>query len=184
MKKVTFIAILSALTMASCGGSTEVANAEGFENLEKKIKDKFGKDAYYTKLSISNIKSLGNVINATVTEKPESLKMGEWILTSGKWNQTSEVTLEVPQGTKAADFMFQLGDKVNLTKLGDLVKNSLDALKKEKKIDPVLNLASVIFPEDGDIKKAKYRVELKPKTGGTSFSYYYKLDGSFIEMDY
>jgi hypothetical protein len=184
MKKVKFITILYALAMASCGGGTEVANAEGFENLEKKMKDKFGKDAYYTKLSISNIKSLGNVINATVTENPESLKMGEWILTSGKWKQTSEVTLEVPQGTKAADFMFQLGDKVNLTKLGNLVKNSLEALKKEKNIDPVFNLASVIFPKDGDMKKVKYRVELKPKTGGKSFSYYYKIDGSFIEMDY
>lgn len=186
MKKIKFalIAILSALTLASCGGGTVASNAEGFGSLEKELKDKFGEDGYYTNLTISNIESIGNVVTVTATEDPESLKMGEWNLTNGKWEQNSEVTLEVPEGTKAADFMFQLGDKVNLTQLGGLVEKSIDALKKEKSIDPVLSMAFVMFPKNGDISSVKYAVKLEPKTGGTSFTYYYKLDGTFIEMDY
>lgn len=182
--KFTLIAALSVLTLASCGGGTEAANAEGFSNLEKELNDKFGKDAYYTDLTISYIESIGNVITATATEDPESLKMGEWNHTNGEWKQTSEITLEVPEGTKAADFMFQLGDKVNLTQLGGLVEKSMDQLTKDKAIDPVLSMAFVMFPKDGDITTAKYAVRLEPKTGGTSFTYYYQLDGTFIEMDY
>lgn len=182
--KFTLIAVLSALTLASCGGGTEAANAEGFGNLEKELKDKFGEDGYYTDLTISYIESIGNVVTVTATEDPESLKMGEWNLTNGEWKQNSEVTLEVPEGAKAADFMFQLGDQVNLSQLGGLVEKSIEELKKDKSIDPILSLAFVKFPKNGDLSSAKYAVKLEPKTGGTSFTYYYKLDGTFIEMDY
>lgn len=186
MKKIKFtlIAVLSALTLSSCGGGTEAANAEGFGNLEKELKSKFGDDAYYTDLTISYIESIGNVISVTATEDPESLGMGEWNLSNGDWKQTSEVTLEVPEGTEAADFMFQLKDEVSLTVLGDLVEKSIELLTKEKSIEPVLSMAFIMFPDNGDITNAKYAVKLEPKTGGTSFTYYYQLDGTFIEMDY
>jgi hypothetical protein len=185
MKKIAFIAIIAALTMASCGGGTEAANAEGFGKLEQKLKDKFGKDAYYTKISITYIKALGNVINATVTEKPESLKMGEWSQTSGNWEQTSELTLEVPQGTKAADFMFQLGDKVNLIKLGELAEKSKAQLTKEKNItNPKLHIATIQIPGNGDVSKVRYLVMLQPENGGTTFSFFYSLTGEFEKMNY
>ena len=57
------------------------------------------------------------LLGVTVTEAPESLKMGQWNNTQGKWVQNSDISLEVPQGSKVADFMFQLNDKINLSKL-------------------------------------------------------------------
>ena len=182
--KFTALSVITVFALTSCGGGTEASNAEGFGNIQKELKSKFGDDAYYTDLTISHIESIGNVVSVTATEDPESLKMGEWNLTNGDWEQTSEVTLEVPEGSKAADFMFQLNDKINLTQLGGLVEKSIEALTKEKSIDPVLSMAFIMFPENGDISGAKYAVKLEPKTGGTSFTYYYELDGTFIEMDY
>ncbi len=45
-------------------------------------------------------------------------------------------------------------------------------------------MAFVKFPKDGDISKAEYSVSLKPENGGTTFRFYYTLDGELREMDY
>lgn len=188
MKKLKLISIIIALlSLTSCGGSVTntPANAEGFATIEKEMKSKFGEDAYYTDLHISYDATIGNIISTTVTEKPESLTMGQWSYSMGAWNQTSEVTLEVSEGSKASDFMFQLKDQINLKKLGELVEKSIAQLKAEKGLEnPKLNMAFVKFPDNGDLSKAEYSVSLKPENGGTTFSFYYKLDGELIEMDY
>ena len=81
--------------------------------------------------------------------------------------------------------MFQLGDKINLTKLGELVETSKKKLTAEKQIEnPRLSMAFVKIPRSQDISKAQYSVSLEPENGGTSFSFFYKLDGEFIEMNY
>ena len=122
---------------------------------------------------------------STVTDNPESLKMGQWNQTQSTWKQNSEISLEVPQGSKAADFMFQLNEKINLTKLGELVEKSSLQLTAEKNIEnPALHMAFVKFPKNGDISKAEYTVMLKPENGGTTFTFYYKLNGDLIKMDY
>lgn len=111
--------------------------------------------------------------------------MGQWTFSLGNWNQTSEVTLEVPEGTKAADFMFQLGEKISLVKLGELVEKSSEQLKAEKDIEnPRLEMAFVKYPKNGYVSDAQYIVKLQPENGGTSFTFSYKIDGSLIEMDY
>lgn len=171
----------------SCGSGTshQEATAEGFKVIEQELKSKFGDNAFYTDLKILYIKGMGNSISTTVTENPESLKMGEWDLTKNSWTQRSEITLEVPEGTKAADYMFQLNDNINLSQLGALVEVSKSQLASEKNIDnPVLSLAFVKFPKNGDLSKTEYAVRLEPETGGTSFSFYYTLDGELIKMDY
>ena len=175
------------LTLISCGGGTskQPANAEGFTEIEKEIKNKFGKDAYYTKLNIMYDKSIGNIVSVTATESPESLKMGEWSLSQNSWRQSSEITLEVSKGSKATDFMFQLNDKINLTKLGELVEKSKKQLTAEKNIEnPKLNTTHIYFPKNGDMSKAEYYVHLKPENGGTTFRFSYKLNGELIKMDY
>ncbi len=185
--KCTAIVAMIVITLMSCGGSTskQPADAEGFGAIEKEIKSKFGENAYYTDLSITYNKSIGNIISVTVTDNPESLKMEQWILTQDTWTQNSEITLEVPEGSKAADFMFQLNEKINLTKLGELVEKSSKQLTAEKSIEnPTLSMAFVKFPKNGDIAKAEYSVMLKPENGGTSFTFYYKLNSDLIEMDY
>lgn len=187
MKKLKLItcAILSVALM-SCGGAGKAeANAEGFGSIEKELKGKFGDDAYYTKLTIINIETLGNAVNATVTDDPASMKMGEWNYSQSTWTQNSEITLEVSEGSKPEDFMFKLDDKINLTKLGELVEKSMKQLKTEKDLkNPKLSTAFVKLPRNGDASQAEYCVTLEPEHGGTSFSFYYKLDGELIKMDY
>ncbi len=179
---VTIIALL-----ISCGNSTgkESPDKEGFTAIEQNIKDEFGEDAYFTDLTITYNKAIGNIIGVTVTKEPTSLKMGQWNATQGNWTQNSEITLEVPQGTKAADFMFQLDEKINLSKLGELVQASIETLKNEKDIkNPTLQMAAIKFPKNGDVAKTEYLIMLQPENGGTTFSFQYKLNGDLIKMDY
>ncbi|WP_128755252.1 hypothetical protein [Aquimarina sediminis] len=187
MKELKFTALLGVLIiLMSCGGaSKQEANAKGFEAIEEEIKSKFGDEAYFTDLMITRDKSVGNIIGVTVTEAPESLKMGQWNLMRGSWKQNSEISLEVPEGTKAVDFMFQLNENINLSKLGELAEKSSKKLEEEKDIkNPAFKMAYLKFPKNGDIAKTEYVVVLTPENGGTNFTFKYKLNGDFIEMDY
>jgi len=182
-----FAIVIIMKLMSSCSDSTsnQPANAEGFAAIETELKDKFGTDAFYTDLTIAQNTSVGNIIGVTVTEDPESLKMGQWNLMQDAWKQNSDITLEVPEGTKAADYMFQLTDKINLSKLGELAEKSSTQLTAEKNIDnPALKMAFVKFPNNGDMQKAEYNVMLEPENGGTTFTFRYRLNGDLIDMDY
>jgi hypothetical protein len=187
MKTLKITAIIAFATLLSCGGgiSNQPTNAEGFTAIEKELKDKFGETAYYTDVKVVYIKGYGNSIDVTVTEAPESLKMGQWSQPQNSWEQSSEITIELPEGTKATDFMFQLNDKISLKKLGELVEKSSEQLTAEKDIEnPMLNIAYIDFPDNGDMSKAEYYISLEPENGGTKFSFTYKLNGELIEMDY
>tara|TARA_Y100000815_G_scaffold275481_1_gene313939 strand:+ start:1200 stop:1766 length:567 start_codon:yes stop_codon:yes gene_type:complete len=188
MKKLSLLAVtLFISTLISCGGGAgkQPANAKGFSEIEKELKSKFGDNAYFTDISIIHNKTIGNMISTTVTDAPESLAMGQWTMSQGVWNQTSDITLEIPEGTKAADFMFQLDDKINLSKLGGLIEKSKEQLTAEKNIEnPSLTMAHIYFPKNGDVSKAEYYVKLEPENGGTTFTFSYTLDGELIKMDY
>ena len=187
MKIFKITGVLSVLMlMISCGSvSNQEANAEGFGAIESELKSEFGDNAFYTDLTIGYEKSVGNIINVTVTDAPESMVMGEWLMMQGVWEQKAEIKLEVSEGSKAADFMFQLNDEISLSKLGELVEKSIGKLKEDKEIEnPTLNLAFVKFPDDGDITKANYTIMLEPENGGTTFTYSYELSGELIDMSY
>ncbi|WP_459210830.1 hypothetical protein [Aquimarina rhabdastrellae] len=188
MKVLNVTLLMVVLTvLVSCGGTTDKqpANADGFGIIEKELKSKFGDQAYYTNLVISYNDAIGNIISVTATENPESLKMGEWNLTQSTWNQTAEVSLEVPEGNKAADFMFQLNEKINLSKLGALVEKSNKQLEEEKGIkNPKLHMAFIKFPKNGEMSKTEYSIMLKPENGGTTFSFDYALNGELLRFDY
>ncbi|MCB0457483.1 MAG: hypothetical protein R2776_04140 [Flavobacteriaceae bacterium] len=188
MKKIQLSAItFFTAVLISCGGGAgkEPANSEGFSSIEKEIKGKFGNDAYFTELTIIHNKSIGNMISTTVTDAPESLAMGQWTMSQGNWNQTSDVTLEIPEGTKASDFMFQLDDNINLSTLGNLIEKSKEQLTAEKKIEnPSLTMAYIYFPKNGEVSKTEYYVKLEPENGGTTFTFSYDLTGKLIKMDY
>lgn len=175
------------LHVTSCSNSiqNQPATADGFQNIENALKDQFGKDAFYTDLTITYNQSIGNIVGVTVTEIPESLKMGQWNLTQGNWQQNSDIIIEVPVGTKASDFMFQLGDTISLSKLGALVEQSIQKLKDEKQFENLtLSTARVFYPDNGDISKAEYFVNLQPENGGTTFRFRYSLNGNLISMNY
>lgn len=189
MRKIytTTFLFISTLFLTSCGGgsSSQEATSEGFSVIENQIKEKFGNDAFYTDLSITYNKSIGNIVGVTVTENPESLQMGQWNNTQDNWTQNSDITVEIPEGTKATDFMFQLNETINLKKLGELVEKSKIQLTKEKNLEnPKLHIASIQYPNNGDVSKAEYLVMLQPENGGTTFSFSYSLKGELIKMDY
>ncbi|MGV6861770.1 MAG: hypothetical protein ACWA41_08355 [Putridiphycobacter sp.] len=188
MKIKTIIAtFLIGLILTSCGSSSskQPHNAEGFSAIESDLKSQFGDNAYYTDITISYDASIGNIISVTETDKPESLTMREWNNMQGGWQQTADVSIEIPEGTKAADFMFQLNDDINLKTLGDLVEKSIADLKETKNIaEPVLDNALINFPDNGDMSKAQYAVMLEPKNGGTTFYYYYNLNGELDRKDF
>lgn len=182
-----FITVFILITLISCGNGTsnQPHTAAGFGSIEKEFKSKFGKDAYYTDIHISYNDNIGNIVTLTVTEDPASLKMEQWNLAQNSWTQAAEVTLEIPGDSKATDFMFQLNEKINLTKFGRLVEKSSKQLIDEKDIEnPALFSALFKYPKDGDISDAQYNVSLKPENGGATFHFYYTLDEELIKMDY
>lgn len=183
LKFIIIIVIITATSLISCKNLT--TDAKQFVAIEKELKNKFGENAYYTNLTITYNKSIGGIIEATVTEVPESLKIVQWNLKHGAWKQISEILLETHENTKATDFMFQLNEKINLSTMGKLVEKSSKQLKERKNIDnPTLHMASVKFPKDGDIPKTEYIVMLKPEKGETTFTFSYKLNGELIKMNY
>lgn len=189
MKHLTLFvaACMGLVTLISCGGSAanQPPTADGFATIEEELNNEFGDNAYFTELTITHNKSIGSIITTMVTDAPESLKMGQWTYSQGVWKQTSEVSLEIPENTKAEDFMFQLNDKINLETLGGLVEKSMTHLTEEKELEnPSLQMAFVKFPKNGDLAQTEYNVFLQPEHGGTTFSYRYDLKGALIEMDY
>lgn len=185
-KQVVIVCITTLLFMACSDNlSQQPTTAKGFSAIEQELKSKFGEDAYYTNLSVIHNETIGNTISVTVAQDPESMKMEEWNVVQNNWKQSSDIVIEVPQGTKATDYMYQLGDNINLTKLGGLVETSTQKLKDMKNLkNPKLSIASIKFPKNGDVSKAEYLVTLEPEHGGTAFSFFYTLDGNLIKMDY
>ncbi|WGD34537.1 hypothetical protein [Olleya sp. YS] len=184
--KVLLASVIT-MTILSCGGGTsnQPANAKGFANIENELKSEFGESAYYTDIMISHDDRMGNIVSLTVTDAPETMKMGQWNLLQNNWTQSSEVMLEVPDGTQAKDFMFQLDDNINLTTVGQLIEQSSKKLTEEKSIEnPKLYTALVKFPKNGDASKMEYAINLKPENGGTTFRFYYTLSGELVKMDY
>lgn len=183
----SFKILIIAVTVSSCGNKIgdEPDTKAGFSAIEQAIKSEFGDDAYFTDLTIIPDESIGNIINVTVTKDPSSLKMGEWVRSQDNWKQSAEITLEVPNGTKAVDYMFQLNDKINMAQLGALIEQSKKQLKAEKNLDnPKVDIASIDFPDNGDVAKTEYMINLKPENGGTTFRFSYDIDGNLIKMDY
>ncbi|MFD2562924.1 hypothetical protein [Aquimarina rubra] len=181
------LVVLLIVSLISCGGriSNQPANETGFKAIENELKTQFGDNAYYTNVSITYNKSIGNTVIVIVTKDPESLKMGQWNLVQDSWGQNSDVTITIPDGTRATDFMFQLNDKINLAKLGELVEQSVEKLKTEKDLDnPTLSIANIKFPKNGDVSKTEYTINLTPENGGTTFMFYYTLDGKLIKKNY
>jgi len=120
-----------------------------------------------------------------VTNDPESKKMAEWTCSNGIWTQTSDVTLEIPDGYKGEDFMYQLKGYITIEKLEKLIEDAKSHLAKEKGIEKSkLALAAIKYPEVAEGAEAEFIINLQPETGGTTFAFSYDLVGELIEMDY
>ncbi len=180
-----FLLTIIALTLISCGSKTKFGeNSVSILEAKKELTDKFGQGAFYTDLSINDTDQ-GSIISVTVTKAPSSLKMEAWSLFQGRWTQNSEITLELSEGAKAEDFMYTLEkNSVDFDLLGKLVEQSKEKVKNEKNIEVVTELISIAAPNDGNFKNMMYYITTKPKSGGTTFSFWYKMDGSLDKFDY
>lgn len=179
------VIVMVVLSLLSCGTSTDTqpADAIAFNAIEKVMKNEFGENACYTNLTISYNKTTGSTIHTVVTNAPKSLKMEKWNSTQNIWKKASDIFIEVPNGTNAKDFMFQLNDTINLSTLGDLVEKSSKQLQQEKnKEKPTLHLASIKFPKNGDVSKTEYCIMLKLEKEDKTFSFFYTIDGKLIKM--
>ena len=106
IKQILSVAFIG-LTIVSCNdiNKSPAENTADFKAIEDDLKAEFGEDAYYTDLAINYTEGIGTYTNVTVTNDPESLTMGEWGNSQG-WSQSADVTLELPEGTHAKDFIF------------------------------------------------------------------------------
>ena len=183
--KNLFLAFIVCISIVGCGGETDFGENSGtIKKVKDLLVDKFGEGAFYTSIRI-NQTDHGSIVSATVTEDPSSLKMEEWNHFQGKWDQTSEVTLEISGGAKAEDFMYVLNkDLISFDLLGKLVDQSKEKLNKEKNIDAVTDLIMINAPKDGDFSTMKYYINLKPRSGGTTFTFSYNMDGTLDDFDY
>ncbi|SDD85293.1 hypothetical protein [Riemerella columbipharyngis] len=184
MKKI-FLGLLAATVLWSCNFLNKgYQDSESFKELKEELIKKFGKDAYYTSFTIANDKN-ATIVSVTETDNPSSLKMAEWMKLNGVWKQNADVTLEVSEGSKAEDFMFQLDKTMNMELLGKLVDEAKQKVISEKNIKEVnVKMVSFSAPDDGDFSHAQYYIIIEPKQGGTDFKFSYNLDGTLAKFDY
>lgn len=183
MKKTLYI-ILTVI-LVSCGrNNLKFDDRASLETLKKELNSKFGDNAFYTNLSIVN-SDIGGIVSVSQTDTPSSLKMSDWSYVQGKWQQKTEITLEVSGNAKAEDFMFQLHKTLDFNTLINVVEASKKRVIEEKKIKKIkVELISISAPDNGDFKSMKYYITIKPKQGGTQFSFWYNMDGSLDKFDY
>jgi len=183
MKKIIYILILTAFCACGKSGAT-IESADALNQLKKELISKFGSDAHYTSLNILNSGG-GSILNVSQTNDPSSLKMTEWSQVYGSWTQNSDITLEISGKAKAENFMFQLDKIVDFNVLGKSLEAAKKKVMEEKGIKEVAVKNILInAPNDGNFKSMKYFITLEPKTGGTSFDFFYNMDGTLDKFDY
>ncbi|MGG6231502.1 hypothetical protein [Tenacibaculum sp. SDUM215027] len=183
MKNLIYIPLL--LLLLSCNnGKQSYEDTTSLVELKKELISKFGKNAYYTQIGISN-NDYGSTVGVSQTDEPSSLKMTEWDYSNGNWNQISDVTLELSSGAKAEDFMFQVNKIIDFDIMGKIVEESKNKIIEEKGINEV-RVENIIIkaPNNGDFSSMKYFITISPKDGGTDFNFWYKMDGTLAKFDY
>jgi hypothetical protein len=182
---------MSLFFAASCGpgSSNYTPDAAGFAKIQDDLKSKFGNDAYYSDINIiytaGNRPGSGITLTFTVTKDPASLKMEEWTYNSySNWNQASDVTIEIPEGTDIKEFLYQLSGKFDLKKMGELVEVSAKKLADEKQLKNAVLDVAMLNPGKGQASSTDFVISMKPENGGTTFNFRYDLDGNLLSFDY
>jgi hypothetical protein len=188
-KNKLFLTFLSFITLLSSCKSLKgkaFETTEGVAEVVTKLNDTFGENASYTDITISYYKGVGSTISATGTTNPSSPKLISKLYSNGKWEERSEVTLEVSGGAKPSDFMFTLKEVDHLKKVPEMVKLSVERIKKEKNFDVVAEHVSVKYPSRiiGPDDKLSFDVNLAPENGGTSFITTFDNLGNYQRMNY
>lgn len=189
MKTLPFRILLAiaAFSLISCGNKTRIFDTkEGVSDLAGELDKQYGKDASYTSLIMTFDKSIGTAVVATGTKDPASKKMIEKRKMQGSWSDVSEITLEIDGEAQPSAFMFKLKDIDNLNKVPDLVKASIDKIRKEKNFDVVATSVNISMPDRirSEKDKLRYLINLEPENGGTDFTAIYDHQGNFENLLY
>jgi hypothetical protein len=186
--KLVLIFIACATLFYSCKSLKGKAfeTTEGVAEVATKLNEGFGENAHYTDITISYVKGIGSTISATGTKDPSSSKMVSKLYSNGNWKDVSEVILEVSEGAKPSDFMFTLNEIEELKKVPEMVRLSVEKIKKEKNIDVVAEHVSVKYPSRimGPDDKLGFDVNLAPENGGTSFITTFDEVGNYQRLVY
>lgn len=190
MKKHILYLMLAACTAffysCSSGGGKTFENKDGISKIAGDLNDEFGKDAHYTSVVMSYHKDIGTMVSATGTKDPASKKLISKLKVKGSWEDRSEVTLEIEGNVDPAAFMFKLNDVDNLTKVPDMIKLSVDKIKKEKNFDVVIESVNISAPQriNGPDDKVRFMLNLAPPNGGTTFIAVFDDKGQFQRLVY
>lgn len=190
MKKISCF-ILLAVILSACeyfgAGGRDFETSKGIASIVSELKDKFGENAGYTRISMSYHDGVGTSTIATGTADVNSNKLIEKMKQKGIWQDKSEITLEIEGEAKPKDFMFTLQQVQDLQKIPELVKASVEKVEKEKNMkDMVPTIVSISMPsrinspDDG----LSIIIYVEPKNGGTDFQLSYNAKGEFLKMMY
>ena len=183
MKLIYLLTISLCLFATSCKTKYE-QNAEGFKKLSTDLESKFGKDAWYTSISLSKAGdgNEGYIVAVDKTDDPSSLKQERWVKSGGMWEQAANVTVEV-KGGQPSDFMFRLNKEIDLSKLGEFVTTTKKTLEEEKKITNATLKLAIVSTNNTILNKSEkinYTVILTAPEGGNTYSYTYNNRGELV----
>ena len=125
MKHLFYLCTIT-LLFISCDSKKSYEDKDSLIELKEELISKFGENAHYTELNITN-NEYGSVVGVSQTDAPSSLKMTEWNYSNGKWDQISDVTLEISGDVKAENFMFQINKVIDF----DIMSNAVEEAKKK-----------------------------------------------------
>jgi hypothetical protein len=191
MRYINLVALLicivigmNACSLVSSLGSSYSTSKEGFEKLGKDLESKFGKESYYTDITLSYDKTVGDMLNIKVAKDPNTLTMEEHNYMRGVWQKKSDITLEIEGGANPKEFMMTL-DEAKLNTVWPLIEQSKKKLLDEKKLaETVLKMITIQVPDNGEKTTTTIYILLEPKTGGTQFSFVYDLSGKLVSFNY
>ncbi len=179
MRMRTFLCFFCCLVfLSSCTKQEYNTSIQGFRQLEKDLKEKFGENAHYTDLTILQNTNKGLDINLLVTENPYSYKMDGWNYKNGDWQKITEVYLELNQGD-ITNYLYTLKQEVNIMKIAYIANLSIQRTEEKGLVNVSLNQIEVLSPNNGDKSKMGYMISLISKD--KAVKYHYNLKGDLIE---
>lgn len=170
------------MTFSACRQSYTF-DAAGMQQISTELDEKFGTDAWYTAI-ILGLDGQHSKLIVEQTNDPASLTQRQWIKLGEDWQKSAEITIRL-DGGKPQDYMFQLGNEVDLALLGNLIADARHRIEEKGVSDAKVRLASVNSSTKMNRKEEgiTYTVALKSPSANKDYSFIYNLDGSLKQFN-
>lgn len=181
MKKI-FILVLF-MGIVSCNKSEEEFSEEYFNDIKNTISAKFGKDSYFTGVTINNT-AQETIISALRTGKDSHLNATCYVYTNELWKELFKQPLEISPGEKSEQYMFQLDEKIDPYTLAKIVNAAKKDIRdridvKELKLEQL----AMRPPKSGNLPTIHYDVTIRSDSLERNFNYRYNIDGTLYDAD-